>query len=131
ADRMAVMFDGRVVQEGPIAQVWAGPTTPRTASFLGYAGIHVGDAAAELCRVAGLVPADWVALRRSALRVEPDGVLHATVSAVTSTPEQLRLKVGLVGVGEVDAVAPLDHALAVGDDVRLTADATRMATAPS
>ena len=131
ADRIAVMLEGRVVQQGPIAQVWAGPTTPWTASFLGYAGVLVGDAATELARVAGLAPAAWVALRRSALRVEPDGVLEGSVSAVMSTPEQLRLRVLVPGLGTVDAVAPLDRALAVGDDVRLVVDTTRIASAPS
>ena len=43
ADRLAVMRDGRVVQEGEIAEVWRAPADPATALFLGYARVLVGD----------------------------------------------------------------------------------------
>lgn len=43
------------------------------------------------------------------------------------TPEQVRLVVDVDGVGEVDAVAPLDQHPGVGEAVRLTVDATRTA----
>ena len=41
ADRLAVMRDGRVVQEGEIAEVWRSPADPATALFLGYARVFV------------------------------------------------------------------------------------------
>ena len=47
ADRLAVMRAGRVVQEGPIAEVWREPADPETALFLGYARVFRDDAAAS------------------------------------------------------------------------------------
>jgi thiamine transport system ATP-binding protein len=43
------------------------------------------------------------------------------------TPEQVRLVVDVDGVGELDAVAPLDQHPRVGEAVRLVVDATRTA----
>ena len=43
ADRMAVMRGGRIVQEGPIAEVWRQPADAETALFLGYARVLSGD----------------------------------------------------------------------------------------
>ena len=51
----------------------------------------------------------------------------AICTQVTSTPEQLRLVVDVPGAGLLDAVAPLDARLVVGDGVRLGVDATRVA----
>ena len=39
ADRLAVMRAGRVVQQGPIDEVWRAPADPETALFLGYAHV--------------------------------------------------------------------------------------------
>ena len=39
ADRLAVMRDGRVVQQGVIGEVWRRPADPETALFLGYARV--------------------------------------------------------------------------------------------
>ena len=142
ADRIAVMFAGRVVQEGPIAEVWAAPESPRTAEFLGYATVLPVLAADVIARAGGLgsglaggVP---LALRRSALVVDPDGPdagLSGVVLAVTSTPEQLRLRVEVAEfdglAGPLDAVARLDSRVAVGDRVRLAVDASRIARLPS
>ena len=44
-----------------------------------------------------------------------------------ATPEQVRLVVAVDGIGEVDAVASLDRPLAVGAEVRLAVDHTRLA----
>lgn len=129
ADDLAVMQDGRIVQAGPIADVWRAPADPRTALFLGYARVLEGAAAEELLIAAGLPEAAALAVRRSALTVSEDGVLVAEVLAVRTTPGQLRL-VCRTDHGEVDAVAPLDRRLAPGDTVRLRVDATRMAALP-
>jgi thiamine transport system ATP-binding protein len=126
ADDLAVMRAGRIVQAGPIADVWRAPADPDTALFLGYARVLDGAAAAGLLAAAGLPDAPEVAVRRSALAVADDGVLAAEVLDVRTTPGQLRL-VCRTELGELDAVAPLDQRLAPGDAVRLRVEATRMA----
>jgi thiamine transport system ATP-binding protein len=133
ADRMAVMRAGRVVQEGPIADVWREPADPETALFLGYARVFRDQAAAAVLAAAGRPAAPAVAVRRSALSLDPRGALSGTVLASRATPEQVRLVVDVDGVGEADAVAPLDSHPGVGQRVRLAADSGRLAvwvTAP-
>jgi len=132
ADDLAVMRAGRIVQVGPIAEVWRAPVDPETALFLGYARVLDGEAAARLLAAAGLPPAPAVAVRRSALTVTDAGSLSGEVIEVRTTPGQLRL-VCRTDVGELDAVASLDHRLAPGDRVRLRVDGSRTASlsAPS
>jgi thiamine transport system ATP-binding protein len=128
ADRIAVMRRGRIVQEGPIAEVWAAPADPETAEFLGYARVLQGDAARRLLPGAG--PHDSVALRRSALTVADEGPLRGRVVSARATSVQVRLVVAVDGLGEVDAVAPLDRHPGPGDEVRLAVDRTRLAAIP-
>jgi thiamine transport system ATP-binding protein len=127
ADRLAVMRAGHVVQEGPIAQVWREPADPETALFLGYARVYRDEAAAAILAAAGRAPAPAVAVRRSALAVDPDGGLAGEVRSSRATSEQVRLVVDVDGVGEADAVAPLGAHPAVGQRVRLSADPGRLA----
>jgi thiamine transport system ATP-binding protein len=131
ADRMAVMRAGRVVQEGPIAEVWREPADPETALFLGYARVFRDAAASAILDAAGRPPASAVAVRRSALAVSPEGAstkgLTGVVLSSRATPEQIRLVVDVAGVGEADAVAPLDAHPAVGESVRLAVDPGRLA----
>jgi len=126
ADRLAVMRAGEVVQQGAIDEVWRSPVDSATALFLGYARVLEGAAAARVRPgVARL------AVRRSAFRVAADGALAGTVTEARVTPEQLRLVVEVEGVGEVDAVAPLDQHPAPGTAVRLSVDSTRTAVVAS
>ena len=127
ADRLAVMRAGHVVQEGPIDKVWRRPADAATALFLGYARVLEGPAATAVLAAAGLDPAPEVAIRRSALTVDEDGPLTGTVLSSRITPEQVRLEVAAEGVGEVDAVAPLDRHPGPGERVRLAVDRTRLA----
>ncbi len=141
ADRLAVVRDGVVVQDGPTADVWRHPVDAATALFLGYARVLEADAAARVLAAAGREhpTGSAVALRRSALVVTgrvgtggpggPPG-LRGRVRAWRATPEAVRLVLEIGGVGEVDAVAPspavaLD--LAEGDDVEVTVDPERLA----
>jgi thiamine transport system ATP-binding protein len=131
ADRMAVMQEGRLVQQGTLDEVWRHPTDAATARFLGYATV-VPPAAASLLLGSdqdggGDVRESWLALRRSALRVDPGGVLGGQVTAARVTPEETRLVVDVPGVGELDAVAPVDVPLRAGQQVRLTLDRSRTA----
>ena len=52
ADRLAVMRDGLLVQEGPIDEVWRAPVDAETALFLGYARVLRGSAAWVTCNEA-------------------------------------------------------------------------------
>jgi thiamine transport system ATP-binding protein len=137
ADRMAVMRRGRLVQEGTPAEVWRRPADPETARFLGYAAVVSGEAAVPLLTAAGVTgptvrdgSGGGLALRRSALRLAPDGALLARVVSVRTAAEQTRLVVELPGAGNLDAVAGLDVAVRPGDPVRLAIDQDRVAWIP-
>jgi thiamine transport system ATP-binding protein len=129
ADRMALMREGRVVQAGSLDEVWRAPVDAEAARFLGYATVVEGDRAAAVLGVRGGGP---VALRRSALRVAPDGVLCGRVESARVTPDQVRLTVAVDGLGVLPAVADLPGpgrtAVAVGEAVRLVVDLTRTAS---
>lgn len=136
ADRLALMRAGRVVQQGTPSQVWAAPADEQAALFLGYASVVSGERAAVLAAAlgpgSGVDPGGALALRRSALRVAADGPLAATVVGVRATPESVRLRVRLDGVGELDAVASgRAAAVAPGDAVHLTVEADRVAVVPA
>ncbi len=127
ADRLAVMRSGRIVQQGPIADVWRRPVDADTALFLGYAVVLDGDAATRLLRAAGAPDAPAVALRRSALAVADDGPLRARVVSSRLTPDQVRLRLDVPGLGELDAVAGLDTHAGPGDEVAVRVDGSRLA----
>ena len=129
ADRLAVMRAGRIVQAGPIDEVWRSPVDEETALFLGYAQVLHGVAAERLRQAAQLSgPAGAaVAVRRSALVLDSAGPLLARVVAARSTPEQIRLVLDSPDLGVVDAVAGLGTRVAPGEEVRLRVDVTRLA----
>ena len=130
ADNLVVMREGRIVQQGPIAEVWTAPVDAETALFLGYSRV-IADATAVL--LLGCSPPGGLAIRRSGLEVDAAGAHHAVVLAVRSTPDQTRLVVRL-RVGEhakdeeVEAVAAPGIRIAVGDEVRLRFDPARSAS---
>ena len=128
ADRMAVMRQGRLVQQGALDEVWGRPADAWTAEFLGYA-VVLGGERARLLRDAAAPGATWgtVALRRSALRVSSDGPLRATVTEVRPTPDQVRLQLDVEGVGTLPGVAGPRSGVAVGTRVRVALDTTRLA----
>lgn len=130
ADRMAVMRAGRLVQQGPVAEVWERPADAETALFLGYARVLEGEAAQRLLTWTEAEPARAVAMRRSALRLAEDGPIEATVVSTTAAPEQARLVVEVAGLGIVDAVAPPGSAPVPGTRIRLEVDLTRLAPLP-
>lgn len=62
ADRLAVMRAGRIVQEGPTAEVWAAPVDAETRAFLGSRSSFAGDDAARILAAAGLPPEPGVSI---------------------------------------------------------------------
>jgi thiamine transport system ATP-binding protein len=131
ADRMAVMRAGRLVQAGTVADVWREPADGWTARFLGYATVLDGAAAVAL-RDLVEPGAGWaqVALRRSAIRLDPAGPLTATVLSARLTPEQLRLELDVAGVGRLPGVAEPGQVVTVGDTVRARVVRDRLAALP-
>jgi thiamine transport system ATP-binding protein len=130
ADRLAVMRAGRVVQEGPIGEVWQRPADADTALFLGYANVLRGAAAAAVAGAAGLPAPGEVAVRRSAVRLTAEGPLAGVVESARATPERDRLVVRVDGVGVIDAVAATGSGAGPGDRVRLSVDPARLAMLP-
>jgi thiamine transport system ATP-binding protein len=128
ADRIAVMRNGRLVQVGPLSQVWERPVDGWVAEFLGYDTVLVGAAAAG---IRSLIDPDasWteVALRRSALVLDPAGPLTGTVLSARADPELIRLELDLDGIGGVSGVATAGQIVAVGERVRIGVRRDRLA----
>jgi thiamine transport system ATP-binding protein len=128
AGRMAVMRQGEVVQAGTLEDVWRHPVDAETARFLGYAEVLDGPAVAPLLRSVGRPEgAASLAIRRSALRVDPHGPLAGKVVSARVTAEQARLVVDIEDIGPLPAVAGLGVPLRAGERVRLSLDLSRAA----
>lgn len=132
ASSLALMRQGRIVQTGPVAEVWAHPVDAWAAEFLGYARVVSGAAARAL--LGEDQGGGQVALRRSALVVDPAGAFSAVVRSARSTPDGVRLEVELDRVRDgsggplvVDAVAGAGAGHGPGSVVRLRVDPTRLA----
>ncbi len=151
ADRMAVMAEGRLVQEGPTVDVWRSPVDADVARFLGYAAVLTGPVAIRLLELAGAPaphgsrsgptatrpgepapPGDVeVAMRRTALRVDPEGVIEGLVQSVSAARDMARITVQVQGIGALEGIAGLDERLEPGDAVRLTLDPAGLAVLPT
>jgi thiamine transport system ATP-binding protein len=146
ADRMALLRSGRLIQQGTLDEVWAHPADAEAAAFLGYATVLRGDqarfllessaqAAASATRLRTQLGGEGgvaVALRRSALRIDPGGSLEGRVVEARLTPEMTRLIVEVSGLGVLPAVAGGGRAEAPvpGDVVRIVIDPSRLAVVP-
>jgi thiamine transport system ATP-binding protein len=134
ADRVAVMQSGRILQAGTLDEVWRAPVSGEAALLLGYPTILDGDPAQLLARAGGHddpATVGTIALRRSALRVDPEGSLGGRVVSATLTPDVVRLRVLVEGLGEMHAVAPQDADVRIDHDVRLRVDLARTAVLPA
>ncbi|WP_111767589.1 ABC transporter ATP-binding protein [Nakamurella deserti] len=105
ADRVAVMRDGRIRQQGTPREVWDRPADAWLARFVGYSSVLDGGPAAAAAALLGSPPGMPVALRPGALRADPAGPLRGTVVGAVPGPESTRLEVDLDGWGRVAAVA--------------------------
>ncbi len=132
ADRMAVMREGRIVQAGTLSEVWSRPADAWTAAFLGYATVLTDGPAARLRELVAPDEAwESVALRRSALRVDPAGALTALVEEARVTPDQIRVQLDVQGVGSLPGVADPGSDVRVGARVRVAIDTSRIALVPA
>ncbi len=131
ADRVAVMQAGRILQAGTLDEVWRRPVSGETALLLGYPTILSGEAARLLARAGEHDDAvEEIALRRSALRVADEGPLGGRVVSATLTPDVVRLRVQVDGLGEMHAVATHDADVRIDHYVCLRVDMARTAVLP-
>jgi thiamine transport system ATP-binding protein len=133
ADRVAVMQAGRILQAGTLDEVWRAPVSGEVALLLGYPTILEGEPAQQLARAGDhgdVASVGAIALRRSALRVDPAGRLGGRVLSATVTPDVVRLKVLVEGLGEMHAVAAHDADVRIDHEVLLRVDMSRTAVLP-
>lgn len=131
ADRMAVMLDGRIAQEGDTIDVWRAPVSREVAEFIGYETFLSAAAAEALLdrRRGGRDSGAVLALRRSALRVDPEGGVTGVVRRAVTVSDAVHLQVEVDGLGEVGALADDPHHHP-GDEVRLALDPRATAYLP-
>jgi thiamine transport system ATP-binding protein len=110
ADRVAVMYDGRIEQLGTPVEVWEHPAGEFVARFLGY---NVTDALGR----------GRVAVRPDSLRVEPQGPIAGVVTARTFRRDHFLLEVKVADGPPLEVAVTGDRIPAVGDPVRLAVDA--------
>jgi thiamine transport system ATP-binding protein len=122
ADEMAVMFRGRIVQQGPTLDVWRGPVSEEVARFLGYRSVLTGEGAATLAGAAGVSHGGRVGVRRSGVWVDSDGPLEATVRHTVAVADAQRVTLDIDGVGELEGLANQSKHLEPGDRVRVVVD---------
>ena len=127
------MQAGRILQAGTLDEVWRHPVSGEAALLLGYPTILSGEPARLLAKAGDHEdPASVgeIALRRSALRVADEGPLGGRVVAATLTPDVVRLRVQVEGLGEMHAVAAQDADVRIDHDVCLRVDLARTAVLP-
>ncbi len=122
ADRVALMDAGRIRQHGVPRDVWDHPIDEWVARFVGYTTV-LDAGLVDRARPDG----DRIAFRPSALRLDPSGDIEATVLAASASPDHTALKVLITGWGEMEAVAPADSPVAVGESITLRHDAAGVA----
>lgn len=134
ADRLAVMRDGRIVQEGPTGVVWDAPVDADTALFLGYARVLEGEAAAALLRLADApaAPGSAVAVRSSAVQAGPvrDGGRSGVVQDFQLTPDGSRVVVTVDGIGDLAGVGVPGWSPTRGDAAAVRVDRRGLAVIP-
>jgi thiamine transport system ATP-binding protein len=122
ADRVVLLRDGRVEQEGPPQEVWTRPATESAARFLGFANLLPDQRDGRPV---------WLALRPDGLRVEappgPPGALAATVTGSTFRGDHFLVRVD-AAVGPLEIAAPVPHA--PGTPVAVTVDPTAIVVVP-
>jgi len=127
ADRMALMFDGRIVQHGPTQEVWTHPATRQVAEFIGFGTFLEGEPAHRVLAAAGIsedsvAEGQVLALRRSALRLDPAGPLEGTVLSAAAISDAVRVDLEVDGVGVVEALAEQHETVRAGNRVSVRVD---------
>lgn len=137
ADRLVLLDEGRVLQTGTPAEVWAQPSCARAAVLLGFTNLAPverrggrswsawGDVGPESAR------ADQVLVRPDAVRLDPSGSLVGTVAASTFAGARVRLAIQVTGAPPLEAEVPADAAPPARSQVRFSFDPAGVVLLPS
>jgi thiamine transport system ATP-binding protein len=129
ADRIIVMRAGRIVQEGPPAEVWRRPADPWTAAFLGFAPPVMARLTADGVETpwGTLAVAErgegpvQVVLRPDALRPDPTGSAIGKVARCTFAGDHADVELETAGP-RIALRVPHRDAPAVGDVMNIEID---------
>ena len=121
ADRLVVMRAGRIVRDGPTAEVWADPQTEFTAGFLGHENV-LGPAVAAALGVGDGTHS--VVVREGAISLADRPAGNAVVTAVQfrGATSQITLRIAVSGATDVLLRVHVGRPPAVGDRLWVTLD---------
>jgi len=127
ADRLVVLHEGRVLQAGAPAEVWARPTTAQVAALLGLRNVlDLRGRAGDASPWGDLGPASRgaaaVLVRPEGVRFDPSGPVEARVEEVTFVGSLTRVRCSLAGGPDLEAHVAGADAPAPGSVVRLRID---------
>ena len=137
ADRVAVIDEGQIVQQGKPEEVWRHPANEFVARFLGFRTVVDATVSGGTLHAGPLgsfpVPETddgprRVVVRPDAIRVDPAGPVEATVTSVAF--RGVHSVVGL-DVGELAVEAHERRPPAAGDRVRLAIDPAELTVLPA
>ncbi|MEU3661997.1 ABC transporter ATP-binding protein [Streptomyces sp. NPDC032940] len=136
ADRVVVMRDGRIAQEGTPLQVWQRPADAFVARFLGFDNVADATVAGQVAATPwGKVPvpedapqgARTVLVRPAGVRIVPaDAGLRCTVAARTFRGTHVAVHLQPEGAPRLEAACALRAAPEVGDTVGVEFDGTEI-----
>lgn len=109
ADRVVVMYEGRVEQLGTPVDVWKHPATEFVARFLGY-------------NVTEVLGSGRIGVRPDGVRIDRDGPVTGVVTARTFRRDHFLLQVKVANGAPLEVAATGARVPEVGDAVRLAVD---------
>ncbi|WP_354698156.1 Sulfate/thiosulfate import ATP-binding protein CysA [Paraconexibacter sp. AEG42_29] len=125
-DRVALLMDGRIVQEGEPRALFERPASVAAARFLGMSNL-IASTVRDGRAVVGGVPFDCpgpdgpatLAIRPEHVRLGGDGPLRATVLEAVYTGTAVRVLLSAAGALELTVTVPTDVAPRAGEVVRV------------
>ena len=139
ADRLALLDHGRLLQSGPVAQVWGEPRTARAAELLGLTNL------AEVSVVGGRLQSPWgdlgpgtaaaaggrALVRPEAVRLDRGGPVEGIVVAATFSGARARVRIDVAGAPPLEADLPASERPPLGARVGFSIDPAGVAVLPT
>ena len=127
ADRIVLLHDGRVAQDGTPAELWSAPRDEWVARFLGFGPVLDANVAGSVATTrwgaiglherSAVTGAARIVLRPDALALADRGTLTGTVADVGFRGTRLRVRVELHDGPPLDVAVDFDRAPSLGAEV--------------